>query len=290
MAKPGLKGTTSRKKVIEVLAHLLRGTDGTPAAGSSTTAADQPGGLRSLSSNDASIPSSIGVQESPQQLGQRLGLQFRNNLLLSRALTHRSYLNEHNDAVEDNERLEFLGDAILDFIVGAWLYNRYPEMPEGDLTRMRSSLVYTEQLANFARKIGLGKAMRLGRGESQAGGRERPALLCDTFEALIGAIYLDQDIEAVKSFISPMLKAAADEILSNHSIEDPKSLFQEWAQSQGYQAPYYVTRGSVGPDHSKVFEVDVVVNGQVYGTGSGTSKQAAAKSAARDALSRQRIV
>jgi ribonuclease III len=289
MAKPGLKGTTSRKKVIEVLSHLLRGTDGTPAAGTLPAAPDQPGGSRSLSSNEASTSSFAGVQESPQQLGQRLGLQFNNNLLLSRALTHRSYLNEHNDAVEDNERLEFLGDAVLDFIVGAWLYNRYPEMPEGDLTRMRSSLVYTEQLANFARKIGLGRAMRLGRGESQAGGRERHALLCDTFEALIGAIYLDKDIEAVKSFISPMLKEAADEILANHSIEDPKSLFQEWAQSQGYQAPYYVTRGSVGPDHSKVFEVDVVVNGQVYGTGSGTSKQAAAKSAARDALSRQRI-
>jgi ribonuclease III len=289
MAKPGLKGTTSRKKVIEVLSHLLRGTDGTPAAGNLPAAPDLPGGLRSLSSDEAISPQVSGVQESPQQLGQRLGLQFNNNLLLSRALTHRSYLNEHNDAVEDNERLEFLGDAILDFIVGAWLYNRYPEMPEGDLTRMRSSLVYTEQLANFARKIELGRAMRLGRGESQAGGRERPALLCDTFEALIGAIYLDRDIEAVKSFISPMLREAADEILSNHSIEDPKSLFQEWAQSQGFQAPYYVTRGSVGPDHSKVFEVDVVVNGQVYGTGSGTSKQAAAKSAARDALVRQRI-
>jgi ribonuclease III len=290
MAKPGLKGTTSRKKVIEVLSHLLRGTDGTPAAGNLPAAPDQPGGLRSLSSNAATTPPAIGVQETPLQLDQRLGLHFNNNLLLSRALTHRSYLNEHNDAVEDNERLEFLGDAILDFIVGAWLYNRYPEMPEGDLTRMRSSLVYTEQLANFARKIELGRAMRLGRGESQAGGRERPALLCDTFEALIGAIYLDRDIEAVKSFISPMLKEAADEILSNHSIEDPKSLFQEWAQSQGYQAPYYVTRGSVGPDHSKIFEVDVVVNGQVYGTGSGTSKQAAAKSAARDALGRQRII
>ncbi|NTW44050.1 MAG: ribonuclease III, partial [Anaerolineaceae bacterium] len=129
--------------------------------------------------------------ESPQELAERLSLQIGDWLLLSRALTHRSYLNEHPEALEDNERLEFLGDAVLDFVVGAWLYHRYPEMPEGDLTRMRSALVHTEQLAEFAVKIDLGRSMRLGRGEAQAGGRTRPALLCDTFEALIGALYLD---------------------------------------------------------------------------------------------------
>ena len=290
MAKPGSKGNTSPRKVIEALSHLLRGTDGTPAAATLPKAAEQPGGLRSPSSSSGVSPRVNMATESPQQLARRLGLQFSNNLLLSRALTHRSYLNEHSDAVEDNERLEFLGDAVLDFIVGAWLYNRYPEMPEGDLTRMRSSLVYTEQLANFARKIDLGRAMRLGRGEVQAGGRERPALLCDTFEALIGAIYLDHDVDAVIRFISPMLEQAADEILSSHSIDDPKSLFQEWAQSQGLQTPTYVTRGSIGPDHSRIFEVDVVADGQVYGTGSGGSKQVAAKAAARDALARQGIV
>lgn len=284
MAKPGSKDNTSPKKVIEILSNLLRGTDGTPAAGTAPAAPEEPGGSRSLSSSEK--PAGSASFESPAQLGKRLGLTFHNGLLLGRALTHRSYLNEHNDAVEDNERLEFLGDAVLDFVVGAWLYNRYPEMPEGDLTRMRSSLVYTEQLANFARKINLGRAMRLGRGESQAGGRDRSALLCDGFEALIGAIYLDQGIEAVREFIAPMLAKAAEEILANHTIEDPKSQFQEWAQSEGHQAPYYVTRGSVGPDHSKIFEVDVVVNGQVYGTGSGPSKQSAAKAAARDALNR----
>lgn len=269
MAKPGLKGNTSPKKVIEILSHFLHGAE--------SAVSPRP--------KDPAIPlPSSGGPESPAQLARRLGLHFSNNLLLNRALTHRSYLNEHNEALEDNERLEFLGDAVLDFIVGAWLYNRYPEMPEGDLTRMRSSLVYTEQLANFARKIGLGWAMRLGRGETQAGGRERPALLCDTYEALIGAIYLDKGIDAVITFISPMLEEAAEEILANHGIEDPKSLFQEWAQSQGYQTPYYVTRGAVGPDHSKIFEVDVVTDNQVYGTGSGPSKQSAAKAAARDAL------
>lgn len=222
--------------------------------------------------------------EEPRELARRLGLPFNDWLLLSRALTHRSYLNEHSEALEDNERLEFLGDAVLDFVVGAWLYNRYPEMPEGDLTRMRSALVYTEQLAEFAREVNLGGAMRLGRGEAQAGGRNRSALLCDTFEAMIGALYLDAGIQAVLNFISPLLEKASDEILIQRKTEDPKSSFQEWAQSEGYSAPQYHTRASLGPDHSKLFEVDAVVNGEILGTGRGLSKQAAAKDAAKDAL------
>lgn len=226
----------------------------------------------------------IRASENPQDLNKRLKLDFSNILLLSRALTHRSYLNEHVEALEDNERLEFLGDAVLDFIVGAWLYHRYPEMPEGDLTRMRSALVHTEQLAEFARQIHLGSAMRLGRGESQGGGRDRSALLCDTFEAVIGAIFIEKGIEGVRNFISPLLEEASEYILLNRKNEDPKSLFQEWAQSQGHSAPRYVTRSATGPDHSKIFEVDVEVNGESFGTGKGHSKQAAAKAAAQDAL------
>ena len=222
--------------------------------------------------------------ETPQELAERLGLKFTDWLLLGRALTHRSYLNEHPEAIEDNERLEFLGDAVLDFVVGAWLYHHYPEMPEGDLTRMRSALVYTEQLANFARKVNLGAAMRLGRGETQAGGRERSALLCDTFEAVIGAIYIHTGIPAVMEFLEPLLEESAEEILITHQNEDPKSNLQEWAQAQGYNAPTYATRNATGPDHAKIFEVDVVINGQVYGSGTGNSKQVAAKAAAMDAL------
>jgi len=161
--------------------------------------------------------------EIPQHLAKRLKLPFTDWLLLSRALTHRSYLNEHPDAVEDNERLEFLGDAVLDFVVGAWLYNRYPEMPEGDLTRMRSALVHTEQLAEFARRIRLGDALRLGRGEAQAGGRNRDPILCDTFEALIGAMYLEAGIDGVEKFISPFLAESAEDVLTNNKAEDPKS-------------------------------------------------------------------
>ncbi len=194
----------------------------------------------------------LTANESPAELAERLKLKFKDMLLLSRALTHRSYLNEHSEALEDNERLEYLGDAVLDFIVGVWLYHHFPEMAEGDLTRMRSALVHTEQLANFARKVSLGDAMRLGRGEVQAGGRKRSALLCDTFEAVVGALYLDCGIEGVNAFMHPLLEEAADDILINHKNEDPKSLLQEWAQSQGYQAPVYITRSAMGPDHSKI--------------------------------------
>src|SRR3990170_7253374 len=127
-------------------------------------------------------------------LQRQAGFQFRDEALLRRALTHRSYANEHPEEPEDNERLEFLGDAVLDFLVGATLYHRFPEMAEGDLTRLRSALVRTDNLAQFARDIDLGKAMLLGHGESEGGGRERAALLCGVFEALIGAIFLDQGI------------------------------------------------------------------------------------------------
>lgn len=222
--------------------------------------------------------------ETPQELANRLKLVFTDWLLLSRALTHRSFLNEHNEALEDNERLEFLGDAVLDFVVGSWLYNRYPEMPEGDLTRMRSALVHTQRLAAFARQIELGKAMRLGRGEAQGGGRDRDALLCDTFEALIGAIYLDQELTGVNKFLIPLLLEAEEDVFVNHRTEDPKSVFQEWAQGQGLPAPHYVTRNTSGPDHSKLFEVDAIINAEVYGTGIGPSKQVATKAAAADAL------
>jgi len=223
-------------------------------------------------------------KETPEELASRV-LPFMTDIpLLSRALTHRSFLNEHPEALEDNERLEFLGDAVLDFVVGAWLYNHFPEMPEGDLTRMRSALVHTEQLADFSRLLEIGRAMRLGRGEVQAGGRSRSALLCDTFEAVIGALYLHAGIDAVQRFLNPLLENASDYILTMRKNEDPKSMFQEWAQAQGFSAPQYLTRAASGPDHAKIFEVDVLINGKVFGSGVGHSKQVAAKAAARTAL------
>ncbi len=228
--------------------------------------------------------------ETPQEFAQRVNLPIQDHRLLNRAMTHRSYVNEHPDALEDNERLEFLGDAVLDFLVGAWLYNHFPEMSEGELTRLRSALVRTEQLAHFARQLDLGVAIRLGRGEADNGGREKPALLCAAFEALVGAIYLDGGLKKVRTFIEPMLHPAAHLTLMEHQHDDPKSMLQEWAQSHGFNHPQYRTVDAQGPDHAKMFEVEVLVDGQVYGKGSGPSKQAAAKVAARHALQALEVV
>jgi ribonuclease-3 len=230
----------------------------------------------------ASVGSDIPL-ESPRQFAHRLNLPFTDFLLLNRALTHRSFLNEHPEALEDNERLEFLGDAVLDFLVGAWLYNRFPEMLEGYLTRLRSALVRTEQLAAFARKIGLGAIMFLGQGEVEGGGREREALLCATFEALIGALYLNAGIPAVQNFVHPLLESAIREIMLEKD-KDPKSRLQEWAQEHGMGTPFYRTIAAIGPEHAKTFEVEVIIGGIVYGRGSGVRKQAAAKAAAIAAL------
>lgn len=226
------------------------------------------------------------ILETPQDFESRLGLRFNSILLLMRALTHRSYLNENPEAIEDNERLEFLGDAVLDFVVGEWLYEKYPEMPEGDLTQMRSALVQTDELADFAREIKLGNALRLGRGEVKTGGRTRSSLLCDAFEAFIGAMYLDQGMGSIRKFVYPLLEDAVEDIMEKHKNEDPKSKLQEWSQSLGYPPPKYLTLKASGPDHSKLFEVEVYINKKPYAKGNGKSKQAAEKDAAKRALER----
>src|SRR6266496_6198407 len=163
---------------------------------------------RSLSSWEISVTTSTlprdDKSESASELNRRLGLTFSDLSLLTRAMTHRSYVNENPGSVEDNERLEFLGDAVLDFIVGAWVYHHFPEMPEGELTKMRSAIVRNEQLAVFARQLNLGAALRLGRGEYASGGRYREGLLGSVFEALIGALYLDRGLKAVQDFVHPL--------------------------------------------------------------------------------------
>jgi len=233
---------------------------------------------------------SFAETESAADLAERLGLHFTNLHLLVRALTHRSYVNENPNSVEDNERLEFLGDAVLDFVVGAWVYNHFPEMQEGDLTRMRSALVRTDTLAEFARQLDLGPALRLGRGELASGGRQRDNLLCATFEAVIGAMYLDTGIPAVETFVEPLLAAVSSRVISQEEIYDPKSTLQEWTQSNKLGTPRYTTVDSSGPDHARVFVVEAQVNGKVYGRGEGTSKQAAAQAAAQAALESLGIV
>lgn len=227
--------------------------------------------------------------ESPAAFNLRVGLGFNNLRLLTRALTHRSYLNEHPDAIEDNERLEFLGDAVLDFLVGAWLYQHMPEMAEGRLTSMRAALVRNDQLAEFADEIDLGNALKLGRGEADSGGRHRSSVLGSAFEALVGALYIDGGLEKVQQFIEPMLEEAVDYILLDNKDRDPKSRLQEYTQANGMGTPVYVPVSTSGPDHQRVYVVDVIVNEEVYGQGKGRSKQAATKAAAVDAIKRLQL-
>ncbi len=230
------------------------------------------------------VPTETSLPEPPAGLSRRLGLAFANLALLSRALTHRSYVNENPNTMEDNERLEFLGDAVLDFVVGAWVYHHCPEMAEGDLTRMRSALVRNEQLAEFARRLELGRGLRMGRGEASSGGRERDTVLGSAFEALVGALFLDAGLAAVERFMEPLLDSVRERVVMRAEIYDPKSRFQEWAQSEKLGTPKYVTVSSSGPDHAKMFEVEVRINDRTYGRGNGPSKQVAAQIAAQTAL------
>jgi len=219
---------------------------------------------------------------SLDEFARRVGLGLKNPSLLQRALTHRSYINEHPEAIEDNERLEFLGDAALDFVAAAWLYHHYPEMDEGGLTRLRSSLVRTEQLAEFAKQMDLGTELHLGCGEESSGGRERPALLCDAFEAVIGALYLDSGLEAVYQFIEPRFQEAANVALEDETLLDPRSQLQIWAQAEMSVTPQYETMDTFGPDHEREFLIEVSVGEELQGRGRGRSKQEAAQEAAKD--------
>jgi ribonuclease-3 len=214
-----------------------------------------------------------------------LNLTFSNKALLQRALTHRSYLNENPDyPLEDNERLEFLGDAILDFITGEYLYNHFPEMAEGRLTNLRSALVRTERLAFFATQLDLGDHLFLGRGEEESGGRRRPAILCDAFEALIGALYLDKGMEKTRQFVYKLIGPTLQEVLDSDADKDPKSQLQEVAQSHHQMTPTYRTVKEQGPDHAKEFTVAAMIGNKTYGIGKGFSKQNAAQAAAQQAL------
>ena len=216
-----------------------------------------------------------------------LGVGFQDDSLLLRALTHRSFLNENPDEpLEDNERLEFLGDAVLSFVVGAFLYNRFPEKNEGELTSLRAALVRAETLAQFARHIELGKFLRLGVGEADNGGRERTPLLCAAFEAVVGAVYLDGGATAVKPFVEKLIEPALDTILSASLHKDARSEFQVWAQATYNITPHYEVIGTEGPDHAKTFRVQVLVGEEAWGEGAGRSKQVASQAAAAAALRR----
>lgn len=234
-------------------------------------------------SND---PATRNRQPAPdlESLQQALGYRFHDPNLLLRALTHRSYVNEHpEDEVGDNQRLEFLGDAVLDFVAGAWVYHRYPDFDEGRMTRLRASLVRTETLARLARQVGVGEALRLGHGEEEAGGRKRDANLCDAFEAIIGALYLDGGLAVAENFVAPLIGPVAEATLAAEADLDAKSRLQEWSQAELGLTPRYRIVAEQGPDHAKTFVAEVLLGKRVMGRGSGRSKQAAEQSAAQAA-------
>ncbi len=220
-----------------------------------------------------------------QDLETTLGVTFHDKSLLTRALTHRSYLNENPDLPYlDNERLEFLGDAILDFVAAEFLYQRFPAMSEGALTSLRAALVKGETLARFANDINLPPYLLMSRGEESARGRERAPLLAGAFEALIGAIYLDQGLAAARGLILRIIPDEAERVHNQRLDRDAKSMLQELSQGNLQVTPQYRLVETRGPDHAKEFTIDVIIKDRVYGRGIGRSKQIAEQEAARVAL------
>ncbi len=208
---------------------------------------------------------------------------FKDKGLLTQALTHKSWVNEHPGVRGTNERLEFLGDAVLEFIVSSHLFRQFPEKEEGYLTALRANLVNTQNLAQVAKKLSIGEALFLSKGEEEGGGRDNPSILADTVEAIIGAIFMDQDIEKVISFVNENLLEEVSEKVKG-PLKDPKSILQELVQAKGFSAPRYRVVEEVGPDHSKKFVVEVAIDGERKGLGEGKSKNLAEQEAAKNAL------
>jgi len=214
--------------------------------------------------------------------------EFKNKALFEKAFTHRSYLNETREKLTSNERLEFLGDSILSFVVSTKLYTTYEDFDEGILTNLRSQLVNTKSLAGIARELEFGKYLRLSRGEEESKGRENESLLANCFEAYIGALFLDQGIEAVREFLSATLFPKIEGYVANRTFKDPKSLLQEYVQAQKQNSPIYKVLHDEGPPHAKIFTVGVFVGENKVGEGTGKSKQEAEELAAKLALEMMR--
>lgn len=209
---------------------------------------------------------------------------FKNQKLFLQAFTHRSYLNEAKEKMESNERLEFLGDSILSFVVSDFLYKKYPHFPEGTLTNLRSRLVNTKTLAQVAKELDFGSLLRLSKGEEESKGRQNQSLLADSFEAFIGALFLDQGIQKVSVFLATILLIKADEFVEKKSFKDAKSLLQEYVQAKKQNSPLYKVLSEEGPPHAKVFTVGVYVQNKLIAKGKGNSKQEAEKQSAELAL------
>ena len=220
-----------------------------------------------------------------RKLQEKIGYVFQNQELPERAVTHSSYAfetGEKNHHLQCNERLEFLGDAVLELIAGHFLYCRYPMLSEGELTRMRSVLVCEPTLASFAEKLELGRFLRFGKGEAANGGAKKPAILADAFEAILAAIYLDAGLDAASSFVTPFLEDAVVKTAGGEA--DSKTLLQVFLQKDGSIRPIYKVVDESGPDHAKLFTVEVYLDSNRIGKGRGTSKRQAEQEAAADAL------
>jgi ribonuclease-3 len=223
------------------------------------------------------------MNQEIDQLADKLGIKFDNLDILKTALTHRSYLNEHVNIKEHNERLEFLGDAVLELVVTEYLYKNY-QNPEGELTNWRSALVKTETISDASKELGLEDYISMSKGEARSFGRSRQLILANAFEAVIGAIFLDQGIKVAQTFIEKNLIVKLDKILQEKLYVDPKSLFQEIVQDKEGVTPHYEVLKAEGPDHDKEFTIGVFVDDKKWGEGVGPSKQAAQQAAANDAL------
>lgn len=224
---------------------------------------------------------------SEREFQNTLNYRFRNTELLKNALTHSSYVNEGQRVnICNNERLEFLGDAIFDAIISEFLYNTLDSVEEGQLTKLRAAIVCERSLAECSKKLNVGKYLRLGRGEDNSGGRNRNSILADAMEAVIGAIYLDGGWEVTRRFILRTFAQTIDDAISGKLFTDYKTSIQEKLQSKGEADIGYVLTKEEGPDHDKVFYIDLHYNGAIIGSGSGRSKKEAEQNAAKQALER----
>ena len=220
-----------------------------------------------------------------ENLQENLGYRFRDESLLRGALYHSSYANEHrNENIVSNERLEFLGDAVLGFVSAEFLYSRFPHAPEGELTRIRAALVREESLFEVAQALQLGECLMLGKGEESGGGRQRPSILADCTEAVFAAVYLDGGMDCARDLIHRVLLSKGDIEVAESRRRDYKTELQELVQRKPHQVLRYELVGQSGPDHAKVFTVAVLLNGDPVGEGSGHSKKEAAQASARAAL------
>ncbi|RJR25449.1 ribonuclease III [Candidatus Microgenomates bacterium] len=227
----------------------------------------------------------MNLLNNTNRLEESLGVTFENKELLERAMTHRSFLNEaKNPEIKSNERLEFLGDSILSFWVSEQIFKEFPDLPEGKLTHIRTHLVRTETLTKLARKLNLGEFLLMSKGEELGGGRENPLLLANCFEAVIGAVYLDQGIEKVSLFLKNNFEDLLSQIDDVEALKDSKSLLQELVQAEGHLSPVYKLISSSGPDHQKVFTMGVFIDERLIAQGTSRSKQEAEEESAKKAL------